>query len=311
MRRLLSLWVCASLLALASMAARADTPLRIQVAYTNTVSCAGLFIATDRGMFAQHGLDVHPLLLALNSTVPAALVGGSVQIGAVTPSVALLAVDGGLDLVVIAGAAVNDVHNRNAGLVARPDVIIRTAKDVEGKRVGVPGFGAYMHVMFRRWLVEHGADDKKVHFIEVPLAQEADLLRSGNVDAVISGEPFFNRIIQSKAGYLAAPFFTEMPDGLYMMYFAATRDWSRRNPAAIKAFRASLEEASAFLASQPATARQIVGRYTRLPPDIIDTLVLPVLRLEVPLSDVNYWADTLLRQGLIRTRPDAARLIVN
>jgi NitT/TauT family transport system substrate-binding protein len=302
--------MCASLLAIAPTARAATLP-RIQVAYTNTVSCAGLFIASDQGMFTRHGLDVQPLLIALNSTVPAALIGGSVQLGTVTPSVMLLAVDGGLDLVVIAGGAVNDIHNPNAGVVARAGVAIQSAKDFEGKRVGVPGFGAYMHVMFRRWLTEHGADDRKVHFIEVPLAQEADLLRSGNVDAVVSGEPFFNRIIQSKVGYLVAPFFTEMPDGLYMMYFAATRDWASRNPALLTAFRAALEEASVFLASHPAEARQIVGKYTHLPPEIVNTLVLPSLRLEVPVADLRYWADTLLTQGVIRSRLDATRLVVN
>jgi NitT/TauT family transport system substrate-binding protein len=309
MWRLLLVWL--SPLFIAAVGAPVHAALPIQVGYTNTVSCAGLFIGVDQGLFARRGLDVHLTLIALNSTIPAALVGDSVQIGAATPSVMLQAVDGGLDLVVIAGGAVNDVHRVTGGALARPGLIIRTAKDFEGKRVGVPGLGAYMHVMFRRWLVQHGADDRKVNFVEVPLAQEGDILRSGNVDAVVSGEPYFNRIIQSGTGYLVAPFFTELPDGLSMIYFTSTRQWARAHPAAVEAFAAALEEARAFLIAQPAKARAIIGEYTRLPPAVLPTLVMPTIRVQVPASDLTYWTDMLLAQGLIRKRPNATGLLVN
>jgi NitT/TauT family transport system substrate-binding protein len=311
MRRILAFMVWAGWLAAASNAAPAATALPIQVGYTNTTSCTGLFIAVEQGMFAKRGLDVRLTLLALNSTIPSALVGGSVQVGTATPSVLLQAVSGGLDLVVIAGGAVNDVHKLFGGAVARPGLNIRSARDFEGKRVGVPGLGAFMHVLFRRWLVEHGADDRKVNFVEVPLAQERDLLRSGNVDAVISGEPFFSRIIASKSGTLVAPFFTEMPDGLFMLYFSTTRAWAKANPAAIGAFRAALQESAAFLDANPAKAREILGKYTHLPPDVVASVALPTLRLKVPASDVKYWSDTLLAQGMIKVPPDTASLIVD
>jgi NitT/TauT family transport system substrate-binding protein len=311
MRRILAFLIWAGWLAVGSNAAQAAAAGQIQVGYTNTTSCTGLFIAVDQGMFAKRGLDVRLTLLALNSTIPSALVGGSIQIGTATPSVLLQAVTGGLDLVVIAGGAVNDVHKLFGGAVARADLNIRTARDFEGKRVGVPGLGAFMHVLFRRWLVEHGADDRKVNFVEVPLAQERDLLRSGNVDAVISGEPFFSRIIASKSGTLVAPFFTEMPDGLFMLYFSTTRVWAKNNAAAIGAFRAALEEATAFLAANPAGARASISKYTHLPADVIASIALPTLRLKVPGSDVKYWSDTLLAQGMIKVPPDTARLVVD
>lgn len=311
MRRILATVLWAGLLAFAGNAAHATAPAQIQVAYTNTTSCTGLFIAVDQGMFAKRGLDVRLTLLALNSTIPSAIVGGSVQVGTATPSVLLQATTGGLDLVVIAGGAVNDVHKLFGGAVARPGVRIASARDFEGKRVGVPGLGAFMHVLFRRWLVEHGADDRKVNFVEVPLAQERDLLRSGNVDAVISGEPFFSRIVSSGSGTLVAPFFSEMPDGLFMLYLSTTRAWARANPTAIVAFRAALEEATAFLAANPAKAREIIGKYTHLPPDVIASIALPTLRLKVPASDVKYWSDTLLAQGMIKVPADAASLIVD
>jgi NitT/TauT family transport system substrate-binding protein len=263
-------------------------------------------------MFAKRGFDVSLVLVALNSTMPAALVGGSIQIGAATPSVLLRAVDGGLDILAVAGGAVNDIHNKGGPIVvARPGVAIKTAKDFEGRRVGVPGIGANMHVLFRRWLALHGADDSKVNFVEVPLAQSGDILRSGNVDAVLTNEPWSQRILESKTGVLVAPYYTEMPDGLFAMYYAATRDWARANPASVKAFRDALEEATEFLAHDPGKSREIVGKITRLPPDAVAAIALPTLRATVPSSDLEYWEGIMLSQGLIHSRPDPSRLVVH
>jgi len=291
--------------------ARAAEPVRLSVGYTNTMSCAGLFIAADQGLFAKRGLDVSLVLVALNSTIPSALVGGSVQIGAATPPVLLQAVDGGLDIVAVAGGAVNDIHSRGGPIaVARPGVSIRTAKDFEGRRVGVPGIGANMHVLFRRWLTLHGADDRKVNFVEVPMAQAGDILRSGNVDAVLTNEPYSQRILRSRTGVLVAPYYLEMPDGLFAIYYVSTREWARNNPAAIQGFREGLQEATQFLAHDPAKAREIVGRITRLPPDAVASITLPTLEVTVPGADLKYWADILLAQGALRSRPDPAHLII-
>jgi NitT/TauT family transport system substrate-binding protein len=300
------------MLAFACQGAWAATPIKLKVGYTNTSSFTGLFIASDQGMFSRRELDVQLLLLAVNSTMPSALLGGSIQIGGTTPPVMLQAVSGGLDIVAVAGGSVNDVRNQTgSGVVARTGVVIKTAKDFEGKRVGVPGIGAYMHVLFRRWLTEHGADDKKVKFIEVPLGQGSDILRSANVDAMLVGEPFFSRIIKSKSGYLVSPYLAQMPDGLFSIYFSASRSWAMQNPAAIKAFREALEEAKAFLARDPTKSREILAKYTKLPADVVASAVLPGLNAKIPVSDVQYWIDTLLAEGIIRSRPDAAKLVIN
>jgi NitT/TauT family transport system substrate-binding protein len=303
--------VCALVAASWSCRLRADVPAALSVGYTNTSSFTGLFIAQDRGLFAKHGLDVKLVLIALTSTIPSALVGGSIQIGGATPPVFLRAHAGGLDLVVVAGGAVNDVRNKTgAGVVARMGSGISTAKDFEGKRVGVPGLGAYMDVLFHRWLKDHGADDKKVRFVEVPLAQSADILRSGNVDAMLVGEPFYSRVIGTHAGYLVAPYFTEMPDGLFAIYYTAARPWAAAHHKELAAFRDALNDANAVLLDQPAAAREIVARATHLPADVVTNMVLPTLKLNVPPTDMRYWAETLIAQDMIRSVPEPSALLM-
>jgi NitT/TauT family transport system substrate-binding protein len=300
--------------AIAVLSACSGTPAsatRINVGYTNTASFLGLFVAKHEGMFSKRGLDVNPVLIALNPTVPSALVGGSIQIGGATPSVMLAAVDAGIDVVAVGGAAVNDIHHATGGVLARTGVAIATPKDFEGRRVGVPGIGAYMHVLFRRWLTERGADDKAVNFVEVPLAQGSDILKAGNVDAILVGEPFYSRVLAAKTGYLVARYLADMPDGLLSMYYASNRAWAEQNPKVLESFRQALEEAAQFVASNPDKARAIMGEAMKLPPDVVATMVLPTFEVRVPESDVRYWAETLLSQGLIRKLPDTHKLVVD
>jgi NitT/TauT family transport system substrate-binding protein len=297
-------------LLLAAAAAHAQTLTTLRVGYSNVSGFAGLFIAKDQGMFARHGILVDPVLIALNSTMPAALVGGSLQIAGPTPPVFVQAVEGGLDLVVIAGCSVNDTTQPGQGVIARPGVIIKTAKDFEGKRVGVPGLGSYMHVMFRRWLTDKGADDKKVNFVEIPFAQGGDVLRAGNVDAIISTDPYYSRVLDAKQGTLVVRYLMEMPDGVFSIFYAANRDWATHNPTLIKGFRESLDEANAYLAKEPVKSRDILARAMRLPPDAMASIVIPKLKTVLRPADLTYWIDALAAQGITKGHPNAANLIL-
>jgi NitT/TauT family transport system substrate-binding protein len=95
----------------------------------------------------------------------------------------LQAVDGGLDHVVVAGGGVTSKSITGFGLVARAGSGIKTAQDCVGKKIGVPGLGAFLHVTFRAWLKSQGVDYKKVNFVEASFPQHGDLLRGGSVDA--------------------------------------------------------------------------------------------------------------------------------
>src|ERR1700744_3870429 len=176
-------------LALAAPAA-AHAQTKITIGCTATSDCASAMVAMDQGIFAKHGLDAKMVLIGINSNIPAAIVSDSIQIGGPTESVFLQAVDGGLDLVAVAGASRMDpMYNGTIAAFVRNGVSAHAAKDFVGKEVGAPGLGAYLHVLFVKWRMEKGVDPKSVNFVEVPFPTMADTIKSGAVDAVLTGEP--------------------------------------------------------------------------------------------------------------------------
>ena len=105
------------------------------------------------GIFAKHGLDVTLQVVPTPSVVPPMLVSDSVQIAYATPSNILLANEGGLDLVAIAGGARLVKSNAKISFVTRTGVTIEKAEDLKGHRVGVPGFNSIIDMFLRKWLI--------------------------------------------------------------------------------------------------------------------------------------------------------------
>src|SRR5208337_3133065 len=255
----------AILMAFGAGRAGADA-LKLKIACTATSDCASAMVARDEGIFAKHGLDVDLTLIAINTNIPPAIVSDSIQIGGPTETVFLQAVDGGLDLVAVEGASVMDpVANGAVAAVARNGVTIKDAKDFVGKKVGAPGIGAFLHVLFRKWLIDKGVDPKSVNFVEVTFPTMNDALKSGAVDAVLTAEPFITRIKKAGNGEVAAFYVADLNRTDPIISYVSTRSFAEQHPDVVKAFRASIEEAAPIVNSDRETASQSISKFTKMP----------------------------------------------
>jgi NitT/TauT family transport system substrate-binding protein len=134
--RKLSLFAPAMVLSLIATPSIAE-PFKLKIACTATSDCATAMVARDQDIFAKHGLDADVTLIGINTNIPPAIVSDSIQIGGPTSPVFLQAVDGGLDLVAVAGASVMDPEeSKTIAAVARSGVSIKEPKDFVGKKVG-------------------------------------------------------------------------------------------------------------------------------------------------------------------------------
>lgn len=297
------------LASLITIPAHAETTVKI--GYTASTDSNALFVAQKEGIFKKNGLAVELQLITLNSNLPAALQSDSVQIAGPSTSVVLQAIDGGLDLVAIAGGATTSKQATNYAIVSKTGSGIAKPADFAGKRVGVPGLGATLHILFRQWLDERGVDSKTVQFVETPFGQMNDLLKAGTVDAVISADPMTTRIIQAKTGTLISYFVQDFPEGIPTSIYSTTRKWATANPDAVVAFRKSIAEAASFAKSNPAEARVAVGEFLKFPPEILANVYLPPVVADVTADKVDVWIKMLVQQELLTKKPDPARLIVN
>ncbi len=282
--------------------------VKVRLGYTANPDFASIFVAKEQGFFTKHGIDAELTQVALNSILPAALVSGSLDLGGATPPVFLQAVAGGLDLVVVSGVSSITHDLRDAALV-RPQIGYRQARDLEGKKVGVPGIGATLHVLFVRWLKSQGVDPKRVTFIETPFPSQLDLLKAGTVDVVVTAQPNVDRIVAAGTGTVIANV-TAGLEGLAESFWVSTTEWARANPDAAKQFKSALADAGVFVAANPAATRADIAKYIKLPPKIIESLLLPKVMVDVKPEIIEWWINVLLDQKLIAERPKVDELVL-
>ena len=295
---------------LAALPARAQST-KIVVGFTAVTDFASAFVAAEEGFFKKRNLDVEMKFIPINSTIPAAVQAESLQIGGPTPSVFLQAVDGGLDHVIVAGAGITSKALTSFGLVAKAGSGIRSAKDCVGRTIGVPGLGAFLHVTFRGWLKSQGVDYRKVNFVEAAFPQHGDMLRGGSVEAVVSADPFMSRITDSGMGYVASYYSTFLPDGQPTIVYSARRDWATKNAGAARGFQQAIQEAAAFMVKpgNDAKVRAAIGKFIKLPPEILAKAQISPPGPVINDKQVAYWVNLMKDQDMLKGSIDAAKIL--
>ncbi len=294
-------WLAIGIILAALAALPAHAQQKIKMSYTAVSGFTLGYVAEQQGFFQKRGVDVEFVQTAISGNIPGAIVSGSVDIGGPTMPSVLQANDAGLDLVVFAGGAVYPLTGDV--LVARVGSGIEKTSDLKGKTVGVPGLGALLHIMLRRDLKANGVDPDSVKYIEIGFPQAADALKSGQIDAYPAQAPFTARIIQSGAGKEVANWLKSTPDGTPTVTFATTRKWANDHKQAIEAMRAAMREAKDFIQTHKGEADQAVAKYTGLPIQVVSSIGIPPLDVDLTPKQIQFWIDICKEQALIKGNP--------
>jgi NitT/TauT family transport system substrate-binding protein len=303
-RRALMPGGCVKALAVALLLATALAPLAraqttVALGYGITSDYLPAFVAKDDGFFEKHGLDVTMIALASSSLAPPALVGGSLTIAQTTPSVVMLANEGGLDLLAVAGVARLKRGNQRTSLITRPGLTVTKAADLKGRTVGVPGLNAAMDLVLRKWLLDGG-----VEIVETPFAQMGDRLKTGQLDAAFLIEPLLSRVVATGEAEKSVDVMSaENPDILGACY-AATRAWAEAHREAVLAYQAALGDAIAFIKANPAATKAAEMHYLKTANDD-----LPDMSVAETAQDMQFWADLLLKVGAVKRPIDPASVL--
>ena len=301
--------VAAAAALLAAAPAQAQT--RIQIGCTATSDCASAMLAVDEGIFRKHGLDVEMVLIGINSNIPAAIISGSIQIGGPTSTTFLQAADGGLDLVAVSGASVmNRVSNQAIAAFVRNGVSITEPKDFVGKKVGAPGLGAFLHVLFVKWLVEKGVDPKAVNFVEVTFPTMADIIKSGGVDVVLTAEPFVTRMTNAAIGTVGVRYAAELARTEPIIFYAAARDWAETNPDTVKKFRDAIAEAAPIVNSDRDKASASIAKFTKQPLELVKANPPNQSEPGLKAEQLAWWIEVMSSQKMLQSKLDLTKLIL-
>ena len=271
---------------------------------------ASLFAAKEEGFFARRGIDATIVMVKLDPDMPAALLAGSLDIAVVSAPTFFQAVDGGLDLVVVLGGTATSKRPTDEAVIAGTGTGISEAKDFVRRKVGVPGIGAALHVLFRYWLTQRGVDFHQVNFAEASMPRMRDLLSAKILDAAVAVNPFIGQMTDAGVGYIAVPLSGQIPSGKPVVMYAATREWASHHGKELALFREAIAEGAAFVLSDPDKTRDDINVYMKLPPQVMKVAPLSDQSPAIDSDDLAWWFGVMRRQDMLTRDLDVKTLLV-
>ncbi len=185
----------------------AEAEEKLRVGALRLTSSAPLFIAAEKGYFADEGLNVELKFMRSAQPVAMALASGDVDVGATGLTAGLYnAASNGLKVSIVADKGRVWPGYRLVGLMVSNDAWekgVRKLSDLRGKRVGVTQMGSTFHYMLGNILTQNGMglQDVKV----TPLGgvkNMMDAVSANRIETAFMVQPFCTVMEKKQVGHV-------------------------------------------------------------------------------------------------------------
>lgn len=211
MKKILALLLTLCMMVLAagcgSSDAKKDAPkekVKVSLGMLRLTSSAPLFIAMDKGFFAEEGIEIEPQWFDAAHPIAVSTASSKVDVGAtgITASLYNMAANG-QKLGIVADKGREQKGYSSSALLVTTDNYnagVKSLKDLKGKRIGITQKGSTFHYMLGRMLETQGMSLNDVEIVPLnKLSAVMAALESKQIDGCILNEPNITKV--QKAGY--------------------------------------------------------------------------------------------------------------
>jgi len=242
-----------------------------------------LYVAMDKGFFAQNGLDVQKVTAGSGAQGVAAVIGGHADFSLQDPMTAALANLKGATLVNVA----NVVAGVPVWVIAPPDSALKSQTDLAGKTVSTALPPTTSTYLLQRLIKQEKLADVNLNTVQI--GTELAPVTAGRAAAAALYEPQVDQGIAS--GYKVIYAFPKAYPGGYafstMDTLAAT---IKSKPAMVAAFVKSIAQAEALIQQSPDMAKAVaVAEFPTLDKKIVESAVdrLTSQKIYAPTPEIS------------------------
>jgi len=265
------------------------------------------YYAKKYGLFEKHGLDVTMTVFNNGADGIGATVGGSVQFTFSIPSIGMVAIQNGIDLILVAQQEVTQASPPDSGslqvLAASP---IKTVADLKGKTIGTAALSSQFAVAVEASLKRGGLVRGDYKLVEMPFVAMGNALKGGHVDAISLIEPFTTQTTSSGLGRVISWPYVEAVPGMPIDAWYARKSFVDQNPDVVEAFTAALRDAIDALRADPEKARAEVAAFSGLSPDLIKQMPISNWDYRVRLKNWDATIKMMADAGVLKAPKKAA-----
>lgn len=295
------------LLAFAVPATAQTGPTKIKIGTPGGDANALAWYAQDQGFFGRVGLDADvQMMRGSGAGITAAVVGGAIDVGEADLIAIAAARQHGIPLVILAASGMYSASAPTTVLVTSKSSPLRSAKDLNGKTVGVLSLEGPSKVGTATWIDKNGGNSKTVKFVELPAPQAGAAVARGTVAAATIPEPFLTASLDKTRVF--ADVYTAISPRFEISAWFATADWVKRNPAAAKAVGEAMRAAAGWAnnAANHAKSAEILAAHTKLPLAVLGKMNRATYGYAYDTTQAQPLLDAAYRYRSI-ARPEAAR----
>ena len=245
--------------------AQADT---VKIAHSTWVGYGPLYIARDKGMFKQNGVDVDLIVMEDPKERFPTLMADKIQMIASTVDTALLYLKKPNDFQYV--VAIDD-SNGGDGIVAFKD--IKTIADLKGKKVAV-NEGSVSEFYLNVLLAKAGLKESDLNTVNMTAGDAGGAFVAKRVEAAVTWEPWLSKGKATDFGHLLVD--SSTTPGLITDVLIVKTDWANAHQKDVAAIVKSWNEAVAYYRANPDESISImakgVGGWLKDPKDFKETL---------------------------------------
>jgi len=287
----------------------------LKIGYLPIAECAHLYVAISKKYFEEEKLSVKLQPMKGGATILPAVQSGDLHVG-FTNVVSLVMLDSRLQaddphyLKSACCASYERPGHLNHALLINPSSKL-TPSDLSKPttRIALNTILNIEELMLRRYLATKGATKVNFTVSQIAFPEMLTALRNNDVDVVSIVEPFIEPVVRrGDARILARQYLDVSPETLVATY-SISAEWSKENPELLQNFYRAMAKADAFIRTNDAETRQIVGTFTRIRESDLALMGIPAFELNIPPQDLNATITYMKQFGFIKTAPTADSMI--
>ena len=244
-------------------------PRRAKAA-TSTIRISGFpadsysepYYAIDQGLLERAAINLAIVYQTNAGGVAPLVLGDTIEVGMGDPVQVANPYLAGAPLAIFGGSGLYSTNAPNTVMVVALGSTLAKPTDFEGKTIALISLASISSLATREWLRQGGADETKVHLIELPFGSIVPALQRGTVDGALLSEPFLS-LNRDNVRTIAKPF-DAIARSFYISSFFAKRSWLQTNRDLARAFLNAMYEAAKWANAHQAESATILAKYSKL-----------------------------------------------
>ncbi len=248
----------------------AQSETRVRFGTVPVESYALAYYAIDRGSFKRAAIDIALSAFTGGGAIASGVAGGALDVGCANVGSLANAHARGLKVRIIAPCALYTTESPTTVLTVAKSSSAQSAKDLNGKTVGVSTLKDLQQASVMRWMEANGGDGKSLKFLELPISTMPAALAAGRVDAGIVLEP---TLTFAKAELrIIGKVYDAIAKQLMISAHFAMDDWLEKNAGTARKIAGVLRESAQWANANHAASGAILARVAQIDPSRVEQM---------------------------------------